>query len=388
MEYAPKLSLVVLGLAGLCTVTHAETAPPLSPDQQQQLSARRLSASAQALQAPAMAQPDAGSLRMGGPPEVAGRPVERRRTTKYRIDCLDCSLAGVVVRPVRINNQGVVAANDLSTGQGYVIAGGLLTPTPLVPGATSSTVSDINDAGHLVGVQANASSLIGGYLGWPGGIALIPGPDGDVIRPSGINAADQVSASTFQHAVVYARGVAHALPPPPGQSIAWSTGINIAGHVVGGSYSGGIYANPDGWKYANGAIAVLSAEFVSTYANAVNDLDEVAGSVDSYAAYWNASGRLQILNGLPGFSTGMATALNIHGTVVGILAANNSSAYPRIAFVWDGGKPYDLNTLIQGGSTSGWMLNEADSINDRGVIVGVGVLQGQSHAFIATPASR
>ena len=390
MKYMPTLSLVAFGLGCLCTVTRAETPQPLplSPDQQEQLSARRLGAAGQAQQELASRQADASGERIGGPADIDGRNVERRRTVTYRIDCLDCSLPGVVVRPVKINNQGVVAANDISTGQGYVIAGGVLAPTPRVAGATSSTVSDINDAGHLVGVQANASSIVGGYLGWPGGVTLLQGPDGDLVRPSGINAADQVCASTFQRSVLYERGVAHALPAPPGQSISWSTGINISGHVVGGSYSGGTYSNPDGWRYAAGTITVLSPEFVSTYANAVNDLDEVAGSVDSYAAYWNASGRLQILNGLPGFSTGMATGLNIHGTVVGILAANNSSAYPRIEFVWDGGKPHDLNSLIQGGTTTGWVLNEADSLNDRGAIVGVGLLHGESHAFVATPTMR
>jgi len=74
--------------------------------------------------------------------------------------------------------------------------------------------------------------------------------------------------------------------------------------------------------------------------------------------------------------------------VVGLLAGNNSSAYPRIAFIWDGRKMYDLNSLIQGGAASGWQLNEADSINDVGVIVGVGILNGSSHAFIATPVTR
>jgi hypothetical protein len=314
--------------------------------------------------------------------------VDTLAATKYHVDCLDCNLPGATLRPVKINSSGAVAANDIMTGQGYVIAGGIATATPLVAGATFSTVSDINDAGHLVGIQATAASVIGGYLWRPGTIAMIAGLYGDAAHPSGINAADQVTGSSYNSSFLYDRGLTTALPPPPGHSISWGTGINISGHVVGYSYSGGVYSNPDGWRYADGTITVLSRRFVSTYGNAINDLDEIAGRVDDYPAYWNASGRLRILNTLPGFSTGVANSINIHGVVVGRVVGNNSSAYPSIAFMWDGGKVHDLNALIRGGAASGWMLNEADSVNDLGVIVGLGTLNGQSHAFIATPVTH
>jgi uncharacterized membrane protein len=325
---------------------------------------------------------------MGGADDRDRRPVERRRALKYRIDCLDCSLPGGALRPVKVNSSGVVAANDISTGQGYLIASGTITATPLVAGATFSTASDINDAGHLVGFQATGGSDIGGYLWRPGTITMIDGLNGATGRPSAINAADQVTGSSLNSSFFYERGVTKVLPSPPGHGISWSTGINVAGHVVGSSYTGGIYRDPDGWRYANGTITVFSPQFVNTFANATNDMDEVAGSVDSYAAYWSASGRLKILNTLPNFSTGMSTAINIHGVVVGILAGNNSAAWPRIAFLWDGSKMYNLNSLIQGGAASGWELNEADSINDAGVIVGLGLLNGESHAFIATPVTH
>jgi hypothetical protein len=43
----------------------------------------------------------------------------------------------------------------------------------------------------------------------------------------------------------------------------------------------------------------------------------------------------------------------------------------------------DLNTLIP--RNSGWELTSAKSINDAGQIVGNGVINGQNHAFLATP---
>jgi probable HAF family extracellular repeat protein len=43
----------------------------------------------------------------------------------------------------------------------------------------------------------------------------------------------------------------------------------------------------------------------------------------------------------------------------------------------------DLNTLIL--SDSPWYLLEATSINDAGEIVGWGTINGNVHAFLATP---
>jgi probable HAF family extracellular repeat protein len=43
----------------------------------------------------------------------------------------------------------------------------------------------------------------------------------------------------------------------------------------------------------------------------------------------------------------------------------------------------DLNTLID--PTLGWVLTTAAAVNDAGQIVGSGVINGQSHAFLMTP---
>src|SRR5208283_942305 len=53
------------------------------------------------------------------------------------------------------------------------------------------------------------------------------------------------------------------------------------------------------------------------------------------------------------------------------------------ALVWQNKVPVDLNTLIPAGSP--WYLQNARSINDAGEIAGQGLLNGQIHAFLATP---
>jgi hypothetical protein len=45
--------------------------------------------------------------------------------------------------------------------------------------------------------------------------------------------------------------------------------------------------------------------------------------------------------------------------------------------------PMDLNDFIPAGSP--WYLQNASSINDAGEIVGWGTINGEVHAFLATP---
>jgi hypothetical protein len=43
----------------------------------------------------------------------------------------------------------------------------------------------------------------------------------------------------------------------------------------------------------------------------------------------------------------------------------------------------DLNSLIS--PTSGWVLEQANAINDNGQIVGFGTIDGETHGFLLTP---
>ena len=47
------------------------------------------------------------------------------------------------------------------------------------------------------------------------------------------------------------------------------------------------------------------------------------------------------------------------------------------------GPMQDLNNLLPPGS--GWVLSDADGINDLGQITGTGTIGGQTHAFEMTP---
>jgi hypothetical protein len=75
-------------------------------------------------------------------------------------------------------------------------------------------------------------------------------------------------------------------------------------------------------------------------------------------------------------------ALNSKHQVVG--AWSNASAYGERALYWHGAQSFDLNDSLP--PNSGWVLNEAVSINENGLIIGNGTCQGQASAFaIAAP---
>jgi len=67
------------------------------------------------------------------------------------------------------------------------------------------------------------------------------------------------------------------------------------------------------------------------------------------------------------------------GDVVGQAATADGA--PR-AFLYRGGVMEDLNRLIP--ARSGWVLDVAYAINDRGKVVGSGLWHGRRHAFLLT----
>jgi probable HAF family extracellular repeat protein len=102
-----------------------------------------------------------------------------------------------------------------------------------------------------------------------------------------------------------------------------------------------------------------------------------AGDVETHA--W--VGNLHDIGTLGG-SYAQANAINKNGVVVGF--SNTDGDADVHAFVWTLNQGMvDLNSLLPPGSP--WDLNSANGIADDGTIVGVGFLNGQSHAFRLPP---
>jgi uncharacterized membrane protein len=88
------------------------------------------------------------------------------------------------------------------------------------------------------------------------------------------------------------------------------------------------------------------------------------------------------LGTLPGFTASIAKDINAAGQVVGAVTVPETSSH---GFFADATGPLQhLNDLIPAGS--GWVLFEADGINERGQIVGYGSFNGNPvSTFLLTP---
>jgi probable HAF family extracellular repeat protein len=236
---------------------------------------------------------------------------------------------GRLSRGFAINNSNTVTGlyyPNSSDYQAFISDGG---GTPIAP--ANSVGWDINDFGHVTGELGDRAFLYDGTvrdLGTLGG-----GKSGG----RGINELRAVTgyaslADGATHAFLY-DGTMHDLGTLGG-GYSLGADINNAGHAVGVS------------SLIDGTFHAFLYDGVT-----MHDLGTLGGE----------SG---------------AGGINSHDHVVG--------ASHRRAFLWtkaDG--MVDLNTLID--PQSGWLLKEAQSINDRGQIVGNGLVNGRDHGFLLTP---
>jgi len=109
-----------------------------------------------------------------------------------------------------------------------------------------------------------------------------------------------------------------------------------------------------------------------------------ADGSETRAAFWaSSSSPAIILIATEEFSNGTTESINENGQIVG--TAYNGDFSDNHAFVWPNSNSagIDLNTVIP--PNSGWILNVARSINNRGEISAAGELNGTQHACLLVP---
>jgi probable HAF family extracellular repeat protein len=123
---------------------------------------------------------------------------------------------------------------------------------------------------------------------------------------------------------------------------------------------------------------------------AINDAGEVAGASLSsedgtvHPFLWTRQAGIRDLGTFAGaivIGIPCCGTLNNKGDAVG-LTVDGTTFDMRAILVHDD-HLIDLKTLIP--PDSGWSLQDADSINDAGEIAGWGTINGETHAFLATP---
>ncbi len=183
---------------------------------------------------------------------------------------------------------------------------------------------------------------------------------------------------------------------PTGQGSSWGLGVNSPGHVTGMFIGSNPRADARAFYWTNQTgmqdLGVLPG-WVTSAGEGINDLDEIAGSLQgfqgksiSHVVLWTKSGGgwgVKDLGTLPGGFQALATALNNVGQVVGFSDYKQSGGLDH-AFVWSNATGMqDLNLLIP--VESGWVLSQANGINDLGQITGTGTINQETHAFLLTP---
>jgi probable HAF family extracellular repeat protein len=301
-------------------------------------------------------------------------------------------LTGISGTAYGINNIGQVVGSMTVAGvdRAFVWNNGVLTTLPGIAASVTTAALAINDAGVIVGQSYTASYDKHAVL-WNNGVLQDLKNTGGVglTKASAINSAGQVTVMSNTAGYIWQNG---SLTPI---GIERPYGINEAGQVVGGKWTGQLYGGyypidePALWDH--GTLTRLgSLGTLETYASAINKYGQIVGetvlTVEPGNPYWGRQAfsweggvmqPLPVLYDLPS----QAYDVNDLGQVVGWM--DPSLVLPDRAFFYSAGVLTDLNDLIPLGS--GWELGRAYGINDVGQIVGAGYLNGQFRPFLLTP---
>ncbi len=304
---------------------------------------------------------------------------------------------GGAPRPARAFRYGDGTLVDLGVNPAYA-------PTM---GRAWATAEGINDAGDVAG--ATVTSVVGSaaYVWRDGVMRLLP------LEPAGQHGARDITNAGLvvgANGAIFGRGFVHggsAAPPDlrwpdaGDRAASAATAANDAGEVVGWAASG---AQRRAFRLSGGVLQPLADPAVArrdSEANAVAEDGTVVGSFALDAvrehAFVHRTGAMHDLGTLGVDRTSVACGVNVAGVIVGWSGDSQSdraacSGLPRTGYlevgvrravVWRGGAAEELNGLIPAGT--GWTLETAAAINERGQIVGTGVLDGQRRAYLLTP---
>lgn len=170
-----------------------------------------------------------------------------------------------------------------------------------------------------------------------------------------------------------------------------ATSINNTGQVVGYS-TDGLDVNRATLFDVTGAgnnIDLSSWDSYYSMAYCINDNGKIVGSEMGQAVLFDETGggmsvNLGTLNDGDEYGYSVATSINNSGQIVGYSTGGSSSGCVATIFDPTGWNNIDLNTLVD--LPDGWVLRQANDINDDGWIVGTATDDlGYTHAYLLIP---
>ncbi|HLK61094.1 MAG TPA: hypothetical protein VKU00_31315 [Chthonomonadaceae bacterium] len=301
--------------------------------------------------------------------------------------------------------QGIQSSGRVGVNERSMVAGEIYTPTGdynayawykgqlsslgHLPGDSFSGAYSINSRGQIVGESYSAltDQPVLWYQGAINPLGLQPGylyGAADALNDNGQAAGPCTNDPLYvtTEATLWDHGAIVDLAPLSGDTSSFATAINNRGQVVGIS---GFFGQSRGETWIEGVgneLAGLGGG--NTLPIGINNQGQIVGTSlssdgNEYAVLWQA-GTLSLLPGLPGATYSLAYSINDNGLIVGRSGLDPGDVH---AVLWDSEGVHDLNDLIPSGS--GWLLQNAKTINERGQIFGFGLLHGSFSAFLLTP---
>jgi probable HAF family extracellular repeat protein len=305
------------------------------------------------------------------------------------------SLGGIDVS-YAINNSGVIVG---TTGDGTLALSVLFDP------AVGNNVNlgtgwafDINDSGQAVVTESYPgpfSPTTNSYIADSSGAILtnLPGTIATTINNSGQVAGWAIHSGQTQGFYSGPNGIGITYLGSLGGSLSYASGINDSGQVTGVSYIAGNAAFhafiTDPATSTMTDLGTLGG--TNTFATDINNSGQVVGKSDTtngeHAFVTGSDGAAMTDLGTMGADHSSAVSINNLGQVVGSAGFDNctTSFDCSNTFVYSNGVMVNLTKLPEV-IAAGWVFLHAEDINDKGQIVGYGVLNDTFQGFILSGA--